>query len=407
MLAISKIGWRPPRVELLVLQGTPFCNLNCAYCYLPNRQSTNRMSEATLARVFERLAESPFLGEQLTVVWHAGEPLTLPVSYYETAFEIIENLSPPRLRVDHCMQTNGVLIDDAWVDFLREWNICVGVSLDGPKELHDAFRTTRSGRGSFERTMAGVRKLQVAGINFHVISVLTRKSLKIAEELFWFYVEHDIRDVGFNIEEIEAAHATSSLDYDGVEDEFRKFLAEILRLSRENPSCAPRIREITHARAQILGPAQSSLQNQQTEPFRILSVDTDGNVSTFSPELLGVLNERFANFIIGNVHRHSLVEMSKGTIFRQLSKVIREGAKNCARDCEYFALCGGGAPANKLFENGKFESTETLYCALTLRSVLDVVLEEVERTLASPLGHLSSGHGIPIADSSAGPKLET
>ena len=107
---------RLPRIELLVVQPTPFCNINCDYCYLPHRQSTKRMNEATLRRLFERVFACPFLGEQLGVVWHAGETLVLPVDYYETAFDLIDSLNVNDVKLHHSFQTNGLLIDTAWLE---------------------------------------------------------------------------------------------------------------------------------------------------------------------------------------------------------------------------------------------------------------------------------------------------
>ena len=76
-------------LELLVLQPTPFCNLDCAYCYLPDRDSKRRMSDATLNRVFQFVFSSGIVEQGFTVVWHAGEPMVLPVAYYERAIEIV------------------------------------------------------------------------------------------------------------------------------------------------------------------------------------------------------------------------------------------------------------------------------------------------------------------------------
>ena len=81
---------RPARkLDLLVIQPTPFCNLDCDYCYLPNRQSKERIQPHVLRRLFERVFESDLVAEEFTVVWHAGEPFGLPIFFYHEAFEII------------------------------------------------------------------------------------------------------------------------------------------------------------------------------------------------------------------------------------------------------------------------------------------------------------------------------
>lgn len=81
------------KTQLLIVQPTPFCNINCRYCYLPDRANRKRMDIKTVSQIFQRFFTSRFVNSQVTVVWHAGEPLVLPISYYAEAFENIERLN--------------------------------------------------------------------------------------------------------------------------------------------------------------------------------------------------------------------------------------------------------------------------------------------------------------------------
>src|SRR5262249_61061110 len=110
-------------LELLVLQPTPFCNINCSYCYLPNRQSTRRMSPETLDRIFRWVFDSGLVFEPFPLLWHAGEPLVLPVSFYETALDLLSKHNAPKVPVLQSFQTNATLIDPAWLEFLRHTDI--------------------------------------------------------------------------------------------------------------------------------------------------------------------------------------------------------------------------------------------------------------------------------------------
>src|SRR5262245_62815309 len=89
----------PGPLELLVLQPTPFCNINCSYCYLPDRQSTRRMSRATLEATFRWVFASGLARQPFTLLWHAGEPLVLPVSYYDEAIELLNRHNEPQITV--------------------------------------------------------------------------------------------------------------------------------------------------------------------------------------------------------------------------------------------------------------------------------------------------------------------
>src|SRR5262245_64957150 len=97
-----------PRIETVVLQPTPFCNIDCKYCYLPDRSDRSVMKLETVVAVFERIFASGWASPYLTVIWHAGEPLVLPVSYYESAFSAIEALCPETVTIHHAIQTNGM-----------------------------------------------------------------------------------------------------------------------------------------------------------------------------------------------------------------------------------------------------------------------------------------------------------
>jgi uncharacterized protein len=367
------------RIEMLVLQATPFCNLDCSYCYLPDRSSKTRMSEATLARTFECVFSSSFLCDQLTILWHAGEPLVPGVSYYERAFDILAKAKPARLTISHSFQTNGTLLDQAWIDFFRAQNVKVGLSIDGPAHLNDLYRKTRRQGGTFEQIMRGIRVLQANDFSFHVITVLTRESLRCARELFDFYVDNGIRRVAFNVEEIEGEHVTSSLQGD-IDAEVRAFYREFLALAEAHP-IRMEVREFVGAFSSIVNPASADYGNPMAAPLRMVSVGVNGEISTFSPELLGHKHARFPGFVFGNVHTHELTDILNDANFQNVHAEVERGLERCKASCEYFELCMGGSPVNKLFENGTFDSTETLFCRLSKKAVIDVVLERAERGL--------------------------
>jgi uncharacterized protein len=370
-------------LELLVLQPTPFCNLDCAYCYLPDRDSKRRMSDATLNRVFQFVFSSGIVEQGFTVVWHAGEPMVLPISYYERAIEIAGAHNPGGLQVRHSFQTNGVLIDDTWCDFFKEHQVNVGVSVDGPAFLHDRNRKTRKGAGTQNRVMDGIRKLQSNEVPFHVISVLTGESLDYADELYDFYVDNEIREVAFNIEEIEGPHAASTLGATGVERRFRRFIGRFFDLVARDES-AIGVREFDSMVPMILSGTDGDdlPPTQENAPCAILSVDCEGNFTTYSPELLGLASSHYGDFAIGNVNTDTLESAINSDKFRNMSSDIARGLSKCRDTCEYYSLCGGGAPVNKYFENGSFDSTETMFCRLNRKAIVDVIVAK----LRNPIG---------------------
>src|SRR5215472_5641539 len=386
-----------PVIELLVIQPTPFCNINCSYCYLPDRRSKAVVSKETLSNLFAEVFASGWVRDGLSVVWHAGEPMVLPVEFYRDAFRTIHALKPAGVSISHSFQTNGMLIDDAWCDFLLAEQVGIGVSIDGPRHLHDRHRLTRSGQGTFDRTLAGIRLLRRRGVPFHVISVLSSPSLQAPREMFDFYVSEGIEEVCFNVEESEGSHVSATFAQDDVEAEFSRFITEFWRLSAAAPGKIRLIREIDHAIRQVLRPRDAVTSNQLTEPFAIISMDVDGNISTFSPELLGLKNAEYDDFLIGNVNTDRLVDLLAHPNLAKMRRDIEAGVELCRQHCQYFSVCGGGEPVNKFIENGSFVTTETTHCRLTRMRVIDIVLDAIDRLpMSEPAVNRLAGHASDL-----------
>jgi uncharacterized protein len=371
-----------PVIDLLVVQPTPFCNIDCKYCYLPDRNSKAVVAPQTLRNLFSQVFASGWVQNCLSVVWHAGEPMVLPIAFYRDAFATIESLRPRDLSVVHSFQTNGTLIDEAWCAFFTEAKVNLGVSVDGPRHLHDRNRVTRSGRGTFDRAIAGIRLLRRREVPFHVISVLSSASMSSPQEMFDFYVAEGIEQVCFNVEESEGDHVSESFGNSGAEAAYYRFLGEFWRLSAAAPGKITFLREIEQALQQVIRPKEAAFRNQLVEPFAITSMDWAGNISTFSPELLGLKNPAYDDFLLGNINRDALVDLPRRPVFARMLADIFAGVAMCRDSCDYFSVCGGGEPVNKLTENGSFASTETTYCRLTKMRATDLVLDALERVPA-------------------------
>ncbi len=376
-----------PRISVVVAQPTPFCNISCSYCYLPARSDKAVMKAQVVEALFGKVFASGWCAPELTIIWHAGEPLVMPVEFYEQAFAVIEALRPPGVAVRHSLQTNGMLLSERWCALLRRWQVGIGVSIDGPRRFNDEHRLTRDGRSTFERTLAGIRLLKAHGIPFHVITVLSEHSLLAPEEMLEFYRREGIEDVCFNVEESEGAHVSGLFASADPQARYRDFLRSFWRLARQGGGIRF-IREIDSMLPRVFRPGGEEMHNIQVEPFAMLNVDCHGNVATFSPELLGLKNAAYGDFIIGNIVRDSLEQMRASAALAAMTRDIAAGVARCRAECEYFSVCGGGAPVNKLTENGAFASTRTAFCALTQMVPTDLVLEAFDRVQRGTEGEL-------------------
>ncbi len=371
---------------VLVLQPSPFCNINCDYCYLPHRTSTRRMEFPVLEKTMTRVFDSGLVGPPFVLLWHAGEPLAVPVSWYEQAFEIINRFPGAREKAMHTFQSNGTLIDDRWCEFIKRHDVSIGLSIDGPAFIHDLHRKTRKGEGTHERAMRGAERLKRAGIDFGVVSVISDFSLEYPDEIYEFFRDLEIDGVGFNIEEVEGVNAESSFDRnadpEAAERRVRQFLQRVFDRNRAD-GFPLRIREFENARENILAPGlnrapDGRYYNLEVDPLAMINVDCFGNFSTFSPELLGQATEEYGTFTFGNVASQGVFEATAHASFHRVLADIESGNRKCAESCPYWDYCGGASPSNKYYENGTFDSAETRHCRCMIQMPMEIVLADLE-----------------------------
>lgn len=369
--------------ELVVVQPTSFCNLNCDYCYLPDRHLRNRLSLDLVESIFKAVFTSPFLKEEVTICWHAGEPLAAGLQFYEAAFAKIEEVAqtylPESIDYFHSFQSNGLLLTQPFCDLFKQYPVHVGISVDGPAFLHNAHRKTRAGLGSHAGTIQGIKLLKQNDIPMSAIAVITADALDYPDEMFDFFMAQGIVDVGFNMEETEGIHTQSSLAQSDTEGRYRAFLRRIWEriATTEN---AFQLREFEEICSQIY--VRSRLSNtDMNHPFRLVNIDCQGNFSTFDPELLSMPTKDYGDFVLGNVAEISFEDACQTDKFKRIYQDMAAGVAQCQQSCEYFGLCGGGAGSNKYWENGSFNSTETQACRYRIKAVADIVLENLERSL--------------------------
>jgi uncharacterized protein len=163
----------PPSFHVLAKPAGARCNLACRYCFYLSKQEfypggTFRMSDSLLEEFLRQYIEAQQV-PAVTIAWQGGEPTLMDLDFYRRSVELAEGFAKPGMQVGYTIQTNGTLLDEEWCKFFKQHNFLVGISIDGPKALHDAYRVDRRGRGTFARVMEGLALLQEHGVEYNIL----------------------------------------------------------------------------------------------------------------------------------------------------------------------------------------------------------------------------------------------
>ena len=181
-----------PNYHLLAKPAGAACNLGCQYCFFlskenlyPPRESP-LMDEETLEIYIRQLMESS-PGPHVDVTWQGGEPLLRGLDFYRHSVRLADKYRKPHQRVLHTMQTNGTLVDDEWAAFFKANNYLVGISVDGPRPLHDAYRVTKQNEGSFDDVIRGWNCLRKHNVDVNILCTINAANADHALEVYRFF----------------------------------------------------------------------------------------------------------------------------------------------------------------------------------------------------------------------------
>jgi len=181
----------PPGFHLLAKPSGSTCNIDCTYCFFlskdelyPNEK--HRMSDSTLEVYIRQLLES-HRTPNVKVAWQGGEPTLMKLDFFKHALELVEKHRRPGQAIQHTFQTNGILLDDDWCVFFKEHKFLVGLSVDGPRELHNAYRVDRTKQGTFDKVMQGWRFLRKHGVEFNILCTVNAANQTHGRTVYRFF----------------------------------------------------------------------------------------------------------------------------------------------------------------------------------------------------------------------------
>lgn len=356
----------------VVLQPTTACNLNCAYCYLPDRNRSRRMTIEVAAAIAQSLETVPHL---VTVLWHGGEPLACGLEKFR---ELLFPFHELRIagRVQHSLQTNATLIDDGWCELFREERFRVGISVDG-YERQNTSRVDWGGHTSYASAMRGTQALRRHALNFGVIAVVNQHNIDDPEGFYDFFLSLGCKQLNINVEEQEGLNRNSPSLMDA---KVRQFWDRLFRQWRKKPQL--RIREFDNVLGWMNTIAGTGFGNSvPRQPNLWPTVSASGDVVVVSPELMAAAPDEIKRFVVGNVLTKPLHEIVAASVGCGYVQEAISGFRRCRATCSYYSYCGGGEASNKYYELGTLDATETAHCRHTRKAVVDAVIEALAAEL--------------------------
>lgn len=350
------------------------CNIDCDYCFylhkadLLDHSAHARMNEQTLEQHIRQYIESQ-TGEQVVFSWQGGEPTLMGLDFFHRIIALQKKYAKAGQRVENDLQTNGIALDDAWITFLKEHNFHVGLSIDGPRELHDTYRKTRNGKSTFDFVMTAARMLSEAEIPFAALCVVNRVNAKHPKEVYRFLVDAlGTWRVQFNpaveptsfkqsapgkldksnaplqdTPRAKPGHALSVVTAWTVDpDDYGTFLAGVWDEWLATDYGRIHVNLFETAIAQAAGmPAQTCTQAEFCG--KGLAVEHDGEVYSCDHFV-------YQDYRIGNIHSTHLGDLAFSAVQKEFGMSKRNSLPKQCQDCDYLKLCWGECPKNRLIK---------------------------------------------------------
>jgi uncharacterized protein len=340
----------PPAFHVMLKPRGPVCNLGCSYCYyLPKERlypdghfcMTDELLEA-FTRQYIEAQRVP----EITFGWQGGEPTLMGLDFFRLAVKLQQKYRRPGMVIRNALQTNGTLLDDEWCRFFREHGFLVGLSLDGPRELHDAYRVDKRGRPTFDRVMAGLALLKKHGVEFNILTTVHAANAGHPLDVYRFLrdevgagfvqfipiVQRD-NETGFQEGERVTERSVTGRQYG---DFLIAVFDEWVR------------RDVGRVFVQIFDVALATWVGQR--PGLCVFEETCGTalVLEHNGDLYACDHFVEPRCQLGNVLETPLVELVGSEQQRRFGLAKRDGLPRVCRECEVRFVCHGGCPKNRM-----------------------------------------------------------
>jgi uncharacterized protein len=354
----------PQAFHVMIKPRGAICNLNCSYCYFLSKEklfpgSQFRMSDEVLESFTRQYIEAQQVPE-VTFGWQGGEPTLMGLDFFERAVALQEKYRRPGMKVVNALQTNGTMLNDAWCRFFAEHQFLIGLSIDGPRELHDAYRVDKGGRPSFDRVMAGLELLKKHGVEFNILTTVHAANAGHPLEVYRFLRDEVGTQFIQFIPIVERDNQSGFQEGERVTERSvtgRQYGAFLIAIFDEWVH-----RDVGRIFVQIFDVALAAWVGQR--PGLCVFEETCG--AALAIEHTGDLYacDHFVepDYHLGNVADIPLIEMVGSEAQAQFGQDKRDKLPRYCRECEVRFVCNGGCPKNRIIRTPDGEAGLNYLC---------------------------------------------
>jgi uncharacterized protein len=384
------------------------CNLNCAYCFYLEKQSLYgngkdfRMPDEVLTafvRAYVEAQPTPVV----EFVWQGGEPTLLGLDFFRRVVDLQRPYTWQKI-ISNSLQTNGTLLTDEWCRFLKQHNFMVGLSLDGPREIHDRYRCDRHGTGSFDDVMRGLKLLQKHGVDYNVMASVARETARQPLDVYQFFKEQGVEFIQFVpiIERLPAtAEQQSGLSLAGpavldrtepntnttswtvLPEEYADFLIAVYEEWVRNDVGTTFVMNFEWAlNAWIGNPSPVCIHARQCG--RSLVIEHNGDIFACDHYV-------YPEYRLGNILTDDLFAMVTSSLQTGFGVEKENALPRWCRECDVLAACQGGCPKHRFAQSHYDEAGLHYLCAGYRKFFMHI--RKYLHAMATLLGH-----GLPVTE---------
>ncbi len=350
------LGTTPRLTSLLIKPASAVCNLDCSYCFYLDRDAdpykelpARRMTSETLERLVDTWMFYSYPNS--VFAFQGGEPTLAGLGFFEELVKFQKQYGRDGHNVSNALQTNATLIDESWCDLLREHNFLLGVSLDGPEEIHDKYRYNKAGHGTFRRVMEGIETLQEQNVEFNILCVLSDANIGRARELYRFYKSLGVDNIQY-IPLAEFGPGGERREYTITAEEYGNFLVNTFELWWQDRR-KMRIRYFDNIAEALAGQKPGSCTMHETcDSYAVVEYNGDVFPCDFFVE---------QDWKLGNIQLDSWAEIARRQRRYSFASKKTLAHPEC-QVCEYQSICHGGCPKFRHGPHGDFAELD-YFCA--------------------------------------------